>query len=395
MKRIRTQPDIARFKASHSHKCLVRFISELASSVQGVANDHRPSLESVSPCIARTVGLLESVDGWIDDIPLEDMATTRFGNKSARVWHQRLRDAAVGTLVPPLLVDPQGRLPDGLADAAAKQAATEELAGYLVDSFGNATRLDYGSGHELHFLLFFFGLAHRGALALPPPLRPLRADSDAESVSDAAMADRQALVLHVFARYLQLMRRLQSHYRLEPAGSHGVWGLDDYHHLPFIFGAAQLSAAPIDPAQPTEVQPDSPATVARPSAVAAPAAPAPPTDVASPGCITEAGPVRAFASQYMYLGMVAWILGNKKGPFHEHSSVLYNVSGVPTWSKIVVGMFKMYEGEVLAKINITQHLLFGAAFPWPEDSSPAMPPPTAVPPHAAGPAVQPANEAPK
>ena len=53
-------------------------------------------------------------------------------------------------------------------------------------------------------------------------------------------SDLKGLILKVFAGYLAVCRHLQSVYWLEPAGSHGVWSLDDYQMLVFYFGAAQL-----------------------------------------------------------------------------------------------------------------------------------------------------------
>lgn len=47
-------------------------------------------------------------------------------------------------------------------------------------------------------------------------------------------------MVFIFGRYLELVRRLQLIYRMEPAGSHGVWSLDDYQFVPFIWGSAQL-----------------------------------------------------------------------------------------------------------------------------------------------------------
>lgn len=142
--------------------------------------------------------------------------------------------------------------------------------------------------------------------------------------------DYQAVVTKVFVKYLDLMRKLQLVYCLEPAGSHGVWGLDDYHFLPFVFGSSQL----ID------------------------------HKYMKPKSIHNEDILESFTNEYLYLSCVAFVKKVKKGPFSEHSPMLNDISGVPNWNKVNTGLLKMYKAEVLGKVPIMQHFLFGSLIPW-------------------------------
>ena len=104
---------------------------------------------------------------------------------------------------------------------AALHAVIPFVEPYLLTSFGSFTRMDYGTGHETSFALFLLCLT-LVRFFVPEP-----------------RVERQ-MVLNVYVRYLRLCWRLQDVYKLEPAGSHGVWGLDDYTFLSYIFGSAQL-----------------------------------------------------------------------------------------------------------------------------------------------------------
>jgi hypothetical protein len=144
-----------------------------------------------------------------------------------------------------------------------------------------------------------------------------------------APSDFPAVVLKVFHSYLTLMRRLQTTYKLEPAGSHGVWGLDDYQCLPFYFGSSQLMGQ---------------------------------LDLL-PSSVHDDTLLSMHASDYMYFDAVRFVRTVKSSAsFAETSPMLNDISTVPSWEKINSGMLKLYEGEVLKKLPVIQHLMFGSLF---------------------------------
>lgn len=173
------------------------------------------------------------------------------------------------------------------------------------------------------------------------------------------------------SRYLELVRRLIKTYTLEPAGSHGVWGLDDHAFLPYLFGSAQYGPATSE----TDETPIEGSLMNAPD----------------PADVTKIATVSQERTKNMYFSAIGFIYDVKKGPFWEHSPMLYDISGVQAgWAKINKGMIKMYVAEVLSKFPVVQHFYFGSLFSWDKDPD-AIPQPGTV--HTASQPAQPQSKA--
>lgn len=186
------------------------------------------------------------------------------------------------------------------------------MAAYLAASFGDPQRLDYGTGHETNFLVFLYCLVRLGG------------------VPDSAVADG-SLALAAAGRYFKCCRLVQTEYGLEPAGSRGVWALDDYQCLAFLFGSAQHSGSPAK------------ADYALPSG----------------DLIPLSGPEEA---ESLFFDALRFAAASKSGAsFARVCPVLFDLSH-KTWRQINTHILSYYEREVLGNLVVARHLLFGTLF---------------------------------
>lgn len=206
------------------------------------------------------------------------------------------------------LVAEAPRMCSALGPSVAPAAALE-LGSYLADAFGNPTRLDYGTGHEATFAVFLYALGRAGLLAA---------------------ADAPALGLRVFPAYIRLARGVQRTYGLEPAGSHGAWTVDDYFLLSLLIGAAQLKGGAHG----------------------------------GPKALLDAATREELRGDYLYADALAAICEVKYGaPFAEHSPMLHELAGLASWGKLTDELAKLFKTEVIGKMPVAQHFLFGDLFP--------------------------------
>lgn len=253
----------------------------------------------------------------------------RFGNLADRSWHDKIHKV-IRSLVKDIV-----KVSNTYAN---DENLIDELQYYIENSFGSKIRLDYGTGHELSFLAFISSL----------DMLQLWDNSNGNTGSKQRdpMSHLSDDLIFIWYKYYHLIKSLILTYNLEPAGSHGVWGLDDHFHLIYIWGASQWINDDHDDDDNNEYN-------THDSAI-------------RPRDLLIDRRYETFKDKNFFAMAINFICQVKSGPFNEHSPILYDIlNTVRSWKKIQRGLLKMYDDEVLNKFPVVQHFWFGDGFfPW-------------------------------
>lgn len=284
---IRSKKDLILFQESESFAKLTSFVRRLCE----VRNSQEACRKDVSdsPFVRNVIeylGVLELRAGSYGA-----NYTGRYGNPQFRSWH-KVAEGVWGDYS--LKID--------------AIEAREELSAYISSSFGNPHRIDYGTGHELNFVCFLFCATQHGLF---------------QERHFGAVANQ------LMNAYFCVCKSVQRSFRLEPAGSMGVWGLDDYNFLPFLMGACELQNH-------THLKPCS---------------------------VRNRELVADLKSQYLYFQCISELISSGMS-LRMRSPLLDDISAAKSWDKVYSGLWKLYIENVLMNLQVMQHFLFGNSIRW-------------------------------
>lgn len=122
-------------------------------------------------------------------------------------------------------------------------------------------------------------------------------------------------VFRAMCHYFRIVRNLIRKFNIEPAGSHGIWGLDDYQFLPFLLGSSELH-----------------------NSVCV-------LDNLKKSCYKEA------------IDFIKETKGKGNIPFELIAPKLYSMRNLK-WTDVNVNLFRMYNEDVLRSEVVYQHFIY-------------------------------------
>jgi serine/threonine-protein phosphatase 2A activator len=149
--------------------------------------------------LSRIVFYCDSLENAIETYPPVKV-NQRFGNPAYKDWHKHMCEIAADIIGDILGIEINEK--ESAENSSVSRNVNNDILAlipYFTDSFGNSTRIDYGTGHELAFIGFLTCVAQYRKNQYTPN-------------------DYTYIGLKLFPRYLKLVRSLQTKYRMEPAG---------------------------------------------------------------------------------------------------------------------------------------------------------------------------------